>query len=391
VLLGGLLLNGACSFCANHPIVDQGKQQAEGAGSFDDLAKRAEAAMDAGNTADAIRLYDQATALRPTWSEGWWYLGTIAFDAGQYSKAQSAFVHFVYVEHAQPGPGFGMLGLSEFELHQYQRALDALERGWAVGLGTNSAFIQTVLYHDGMLNSFFGFPEVAVQRLTRVADMIAAAHPEGPRDAVFADSELIKAFGVAALRMRKLPSEVPADQIPLVENAGRAQALIALQDRVAARAEFEQLVSRFPSQPGVHYMHGIFLLKEDPPLAAGEFHRELEISPSSDVARIQLAFEYLRTNDYEQGLKFARQAIALSPGNFAAHVVCGRLLLAMGNTNHAVTELRTAVKLAPGSPDARFALAQALVKAGEKDEAAREFAEFQRIKAQLDSPNRPKE
>jgi tetratricopeptide (TPR) repeat protein len=380
------LLYGPSSLCQDHPAPDRSKPLVESAESFDDLARRAQAEMDAGRTAEAIRLYERASALRPDWPEGWWYLGTMYYDTEQYSRARSAFEHFVYVERKQPGAGFGMLGLSEFELGQYQRALDALERGRALGLGTNSVFAQTALYHDGILNSLLGRPEVAVQRLTRVADMIAAAHPEGPKDAVFADSELVKAFGLAALRLRKLPSEIPADQVPLIQDAGRAQALIALQDRVAASTEFKQLVAQYPSQPGVHYMYGVFLLKEDPPSAAAEFRREIEISPSSDAPRIQLAFEYLRQAEYEQGLKFAQEAIALAPGNFAAHVACGRLWLGVGNTGHGLQELRTAVQLAPGSPDAHFALAQGLVKAGQKDTAEHEFAEFQRLKALSEGP-----
>ena len=385
------MLYASPSFCDNDPAFAQSKSAVHGSESFEDLSRRAQTEMEAGKTTEAIQLFERATALRPAWPEGWWFLGTLYFDGEQYSKARSAFEHFVYVEKDQAGPGWGMLGLSEFELHEYQRALDALERGRAVGLGTNSEFAKTALYHDGILNSLLGHPEVAIQRLTRVADMIAAAHPEGPRNAVFADSDLICAFGIAGLRQRKLPTEIGADELPLIQSAGRAQALVALQDRVAANAEFKQLVAQYSSQPGVHYMYGVFLLKEDPPLATDEFRREIDIVPSSDAPKIQLAFEYLGQAEYEQGLKFAQEAIALEPDNFAAHVVCGRLWMGEGNTENGLRELRTAVKLAPGSPDAHFALAQGLVKAGEKERASREFAEFQRLKALSDGPNQPKE
>jgi len=344
--------------------------------------------MDADHISEAIRLYTRATALQPNWPEGWWHLGTLLFDGGRFTEARDAFAHFVSVELKEPGPGFAMLGLSEFQLKDYAKALAALERGRNLGLGTDQAFVDTVLFHEGILNALLGKPEIALQRLTLAANEIAAAHPDAPKDAVFANLELLDAFGIAALRIAKLPASLTAAQIPLVRQAGRAQAWIALQDRVAAETEFKQLLTLYPSQPGVHYMYGVFLLKENPPGAVDEFRREIEISPSHAAARIQLALELLRIADYEQGLKYAREAIRLAPKNFVAHVACGRLWLALGKTDQSLPELQTAVKFAPGSPDAHFALSQALSEAGRNTEAAHERAEFERLKALADAADR---
>ena len=356
--------------------------------SFERLAERAQAAMDAERVPEAIRLYDRATRLRPDWPEGWWHLGTLLFDAGRFREARDAFAHFASIEQKQPGPGFAMLGLSEFQLKHYTKALPALERGRKLGLGTNPEFVRSVLFHDGITNALLGRPEIALQRLTLAANQIAAAHPEAPEDAVLADRKLLDAFGIAALRIPRLPSDLAALQIPVVRLAGRAQALIALQDRVAAETEFKQLLALYPSEPGVHYMFGVFLLKEHPSSASDEFRHEIEVSPSHQAARIQLALELLRTADYEQGLTYAREAVALAPENFVAHVACGRLWLALGKTDRAMQELRAAVKLAPGSPDTHFALSQALSEAGRNDEAARERTEFERLKALTDAAER---
>src|SRR5258708_8639766 len=349
--------------------------------SFEKLAERAQAAMDSERVPEAIRLYDRATKLRPDWPEGWWHLGTLLFDAGRFREARDAFTLFAAVERKQPGPGFAMLGLSEFQLKRYTRALPALERGRKLGLGTNPDFVRGVLLHDGILNALLGKPEIALQRLTLAANQIAAAHPEAPKDTVLADLNLLDAFGIAGVRIAKLRSGLVVFQIPAVRLAGRAQALIALQDRVAAETEFKQMLALYASEPGVHYMYGVFLLKEHPPLATDEFRREIEVSPSHDAARIQLALEFLRTADYEHGLKYAGGAVPLAPENFVAHVACGRLWLALGKADRALQELRTAVKLAPGSPEAHFALSQALSESGRSGEAARERAEFERLKA----------
>ena len=378
ILLFSLLL---CGTGALHP---QSATHDDATQSFEQLASRAQAALDAEDVPEAIRLYGRATTLRPNWSEGWWHLGTLQFDAGRFLEARNAFQHFVSTEHREPGPGFGMLGLSEFQLKHYTAALPALERCVRLGPGSNPEFTHSVLYHDGILNSFLGRPEIAIVRLILLANEIAAAHPEAPKDAVLGDLQLLDAFGIAALRRHELPSEVPASQVPLVRKAGRAQAFIALQDLVTARAEFRELVSLYPSEPGVHYAYGVFLLKEDPTEATAEFRRELEISPSDAVTRIQLALQLERTGDFDQGLKYATQAVALSPKDFVAHVACSRLWLAKDKKEQAISEAQIAVKLSPKSPDAHFALARALEAAGRNADAARERAEFQQLKAEAD-------
>lgn len=353
--------------------------------SFERLADRASAALADNRIPDAIHLYQRATALRPSWSEGWWDLGTLFFDSSQFIEARDAFERFVAVERKQAGPGFGMLGLTEFKLKEYRKALVALERGRELGLGENAEFVHSALYHDGILNNLFGNPEIALVRLTLVANQIAAAHPESSKDAVLADTALVDAFGVGALRIQKLPSEIPSEKAALIRQAGHAQALIALQDRIAAGTELKQLVRSYPAEPGVHYFYGVYLLKEDPSSATEEFRHEIDISPKHAAARIQLALEFLGSADYKQGLKYAQEAVALAPDNFVAHVACGKLWLELGNSDRATRELQTAVRLSPGSPDAHFALSRALSTTGHKREAAQERAKFERLKAQSDA------
>jgi len=353
---------------------------------FEKVAAQAQAAMDADHIPEAIRLYGRAVKIQPNWPEGWWHLGTLWFDTGKFREARDAFAQFTLVEHKQAGPGFAMLGLSEFQLKHYPQALAALERGIERGLGNNPTFLRNVLYRDGTLQSLLGHPEIAVVRLTRAANHLAAAHPEAPRDAVFADLELLDALGIAALRMAKLPSGITAAEAPVIRDAGHAQALIALRDEPAvADLELKEMLNRYPNQPGLHYMYGVFLLKQDPPRSLGEFRKEIEISPTHAAARIQLSLELLGTADYEEGLKYAKQAVALASKDFAAHVAYGRLLSELGKNDQAIEELRTAVRMAPGSPDAHFALSRALSQAGRKQEAARERATFMKLRTLADA------
>jgi len=390
-----LLLCGSLSFCseqeaaaktgdvspaphASRPVNAEGFQKA---------AAAAQAASADNRFPEAIRLYARATELNPSWSEGWWRLGTLLFDAGRYRESRDAFTHFLSVERREPGPALAMVGLSDFHLKRYPEALSATERGMKLGLGDNPDFGQVVLYHDGVLQTKLGRPEVALQRLTLAANRLAAAHPDSSAPAVLGNEDLVDALGLAALRMPMLPSEVPDSEKPVVRLAGQAQAQIALSDRPAAEVQLKQLVALYPSHPGVHSMYGVFLTKEHPPLALEEFRREIEVSPHDAVARIQIAFALLNVGDYEQGERYASQAVALAPNDFIAHVVCGRLLLELGKTDQALQQLRTAVKLAPSSADAHFALSRALSQSGQATEAAREREAFEHLKALAEAHN----
>src|SRR5579872_1332859 len=97
-------------------------------GSFKTLSAQADAARDADRLDDAIVLYKKALALRPSWSEGWWSLGTIQYDRNAYEEATHSFRKLTALA-PKNGNAFAMLGLSEFELGKEQTALEHIRRG----------------------------------------------------------------------------------------------------------------------------------------------------------------------------------------------------------------------------------------------------------------------
>ena len=70
----------------------------------------------------------------------------------------------------------------------------------------------------------------------------------------------------------------------------------------------------------------------------------------------------------------------MEPDSFIGHNALGRLLLANGEVTRAIAELEKATQLAPDNPECHFALASAYAKDGRKQAAARENAEFLRLK-----------
>jgi predicted Zn-dependent protease len=166
--------------------------------------------------------------------------------------------------------------------------------------------------------------------------------------------------------------------------AGRAGFMMAKGRRSAAgRQAFEELATRYPEAPNVHYAFGNYLVPEEPDAALEEFRRELRLQPNHVPALLQIAFEQIKRTNYQEALPLAQKAVDLAPGLFAARNALGRALLELGETDHAIEELETGVKLAPDSPDMYFALARAYQRAGRKEDADRARAQFLKLDKQF--------
>ena len=192
---------------------------------------------------------------------------------------------------------------------------------------------------------------------------------------------LVLAFGLNTLRRPLLPDETPVGDRPMVELAGRAALAMAARRPTVARAAFDELVARYPSASHVHYARGVLLLSEAPDLAVADFERELTITKGHLLARLQLAFEWLRRGDPGRARPYASEAVEIDPQHAVARLALGQVLLEAGEIDPAVTELESAARLAPESAQTHFLLARAYARARRDADAARERREFERLNA----------
>src|SRR5271157_3584053 len=95
--------------------------QTEAAPNFEDLAQRAQAALQV-RPAEAAKLYRQAVGMRPDWAEGWFYLGASLFDLERYAESRDAFRQEVKLA-PRMGPGWAFLGMAESQLNDPEPAL----------------------------------------------------------------------------------------------------------------------------------------------------------------------------------------------------------------------------------------------------------------------------
>jgi tetratricopeptide (TPR) repeat protein len=333
---------------------------------FKKVAAEAAAAREANRLDEAIGLYLKAVTIKPDWSEGWFHLGTMSYEFERHEQARDAFRRVLF---ANPGNAlsWALMGLSEFQLKEYDAALDHLLRARTLGIAAEKGVAPVVRYHAAILLSRIGQYDQAIQLLNEFA-------VEGNDN-----HRVVEAFGLSALRMPMLPDEVPGTQRDLVMMAGRAQYFSAARLLPAAKQSFEQLVKRYPETPSVHYAYGVFLLGEEPDLGIKHLEEELRISPNDNWAMLQLAFEYIKRSEYESAVAWSRKVVDGDPSNFAARKALGQALLEQGDTAGAIEQLEAGVAIAADSPALRFQLAKAYQKAGRTADADRERKEFVRL------------
>lgn len=321
---------------------------------------------------EAIAVYKRGVALKPSWDEGWWFLGTLYYDLDQYPSGRDAFRHLTLIK-PESAAGWAMLGLCEFQTREYANSLKHLGRSIHIGVEGEQNISDVVHYHFALLLTRGGDFEQAM----KVLSLFAQRNLDQP--------DYIEALGIAALRKPLLPTELPPAERETVLDVGRAMYdATGLRTALAAK-ELKAAVEKYPTLPNLHYVYGSFLLFSDVEAGLTELKKELELSPAHVPALVTLASEYLKVQDYKTALPYAEKAVVANPASFPAHAVLGRVLFEGGSDKErGLKEMETARNLQPASPQVHAALANAYAKLGRKEEAAKEREAFLRERKAAD-------
>jgi tetratricopeptide (TPR) repeat protein len=341
-------------------------QPPKSAAEFERLLKAATEARQAERWEDAIALYKKVVALKPDYVEGYWYQGTASYTLDDHARCREAFRRVVRLA-PNNGAAYAFLGLCEFGLKDYDRALQNLLESRILGVGDTQPLGGIARYHAALLMTRIEQYEQALETLGEFAN----EGDDNPR--------VIEAMGLATLRMPLLPTESPAERREMVLMAGRASYMMATRNTAAADKAFEALASRYPETPNVHYAYGVFLVQEQADRAIEEFRRELEVQPGHAWSLTQLAYEYLKRGESAAALPWAEQAVTAAPKAFTARKALGQALLETGDVDGAIRELEIGIKLAPASPGLHFTIARAYQRAGRLEEATQARDEFTRL------------
>jgi tetratricopeptide (TPR) repeat protein len=342
--------------------------------AFSELEKKATAAREDGRFADAIALYRKGVATHPRWDEGWWYLATLLYESDQYNEAAQAFRRVVAL---RPGSGapLAMLGLCEFELGRYDKALLHIRQGSSENFPDNPELKHVVRFHEGQLWLYKGEFEAAQEILDSLSG-------EG-----FVNEDLILGLGLSVLRTARMPGQISTRESAhdLIRRAGWAELLSAQKNFTEAEREYHRISVDFSDTPNVHLAYGrYFLRRKLEKEAVEQFEEEIRKFPADFMARLYIAYLKLENKQPAEGIKLAQEAVQRNPRFPMGHYILGRLLLDNGETDQSIGELQEACALLPDEPKFYFSLSRAYTRAKRKEEAERARQTFLRLSQQAE-------
>jgi tetratricopeptide (TPR) repeat protein len=321
-------------------------QENSGTPGFAGAAQSATAAREAGHVDEAIQEYRRALKINARWEEGWWYLGTLLYDADRYSEAIPALQELVNLL-PDAGPAWNFLGLCEFETRDYTSSLSHLEKGLALGDADDPETARVAKYHLALLLIRSG-------ELEQAAAMLASTVGQGEMPA-----QIKIALGLTMLHVPLLPKEIDPSQDALISAAGEVASAMTQNNSAKALAAFPSLLKDFPHTPYLHYAYGKALTsaRRDEE-ALEQQHEETGVSPKSALPWIEISELEIRLHHPQEALHAAEEAVQLSPDSLSAHRNLGEVLQELGRKEKAAAELDLAEKLSPEKhpPEERIAL-----------------------------------
>jgi tetratricopeptide (TPR) repeat protein len=150
-----------------------------------------------------------------------------------------------------------------------------------------------------------------------------------------------------------------------------------------AMFEYRAVLEKNPNLPGIHYRIGRLILSKPKTAstfddAKKEFEAELAINPNNPGSEYVLGEMARQQEQWPEAIEHFGKAAQLDPNFADALIGYGRSLTAGGKPEEAIAPLERAAKLQPNNPAVHYHLAIALRRAGKRDDADKEFAEYKR-------------
>lgn len=315
-------------------------QNTDDRSKFDELAARAQVSREAGRSDEAIRLYQDAVKIRPDWQEGWWYIGTLAYDADRYAEGIPALQKLVEL-NPQIGAAWGFLGLCEFETKDYVNSRTHLAKGKELGYAEGPEVARVARYHLALLFNLN-------REFEKATELLSA---ESGREKI--PEQIQVALGLALLRVPLLPTQIDPANDGLVHAAGEAAGLMASGNAEAAVDELKQVIADHPRTPYLHLALAAALAKLGRNVEGRQqLLEESHITPTSPLPFLQLASLSLAEHHLDEAIENARRAVHLAPRSSAAHAALAGIYTEAGKNEEAADETRVALELTANAAEA---------------------------------------
>ena len=335
LIIGGVLLSSSIASPQSPnttPRNSSAKAKRASSNAAGDLAKRAEAAREAGDSAKATALYEQLVQVQPSAAEAWWYLGMLRYDANDFAKAATALDHVVQLK-PKVGSGWTFLGLCEFEVGKHSAALEHLQKAKQLGFG-DVATTRVATYHLGMLLTLN-------KQFDDATDLLLTQFGQEKLSA-----QIAVVLGLARLHMAILPADLDVSKKELVFNAGQASAEMSHGRNAEALQLLQTIESEHPDVPYVRLAAAEALFKlskmDD---AAAQLGEELKLAPKNKEALQLLSEIRVKQNRPADAINAAQAAVDIDPSDAKSHYLFSVSLTAAGQADKASQELQRAKTL----------------------------------------------
>ena len=154
-----------------------------------------------------------------------------------------------------------------------------------------------------------------------------------------------------------------------------------------AQAEYEWMIQKEPNTTGIHFLLGRLLLSrpdagpDASERAKQEFLKEIQIDPNNAGAIYILGELDRRDQKWDEAISRYTQALKVDPNLAEAYLGWGYCLVNLKKYEDAIPPLRTAERLMPMNPEVHHSLGTALQRSGHSDEAQKEFAIHEQLRA----------
>jgi TolB-like protein/DNA-binding winged helix-turn-helix (wHTH) protein/Tfp pilus assembly protein PilF len=145
----------------------------------------------------------------------------------------------------------------------------------------------------------------------------------------------------------------------------------------AVEDSYRRAIELNPSESYAQRTYALYLLgKHRTGDAAAHIAAAIELDPRTPATLCYGAYVFWRTNNYGQAHALVTRALMLDPDFPFAHYVQGHIDIAAGRTNDAIAAFQRAVASSGRTPKYLYSLAEAYVKAGQRDQAERILGEL---------------